>query len=173
MSITEPPPIVASPVYERISATRKAEVVRELRNLLGARYVLHSQYDLTMYEYDASIDRSKPDIVVLPATTEEIATIVKIAARYGVPVVPRGAGTGLSGGAIPLYGGIVIVFTRMNRILEIDYENLRAIIQPGLVNLHLNLALNPKGFLMYQIPVVNVHVLLVAMWEKMREAHIR
>ena len=146
MSITERSPIVASPVYERMSATHKAEVVQELRNLLGARYVLHSQYDLTMYEYDASIDRSKPDIVVLPATTEEVAAIVKIAARHGVPVVPRGAGTGLSGGAIPLYGGIVIVFTRMNRILEIDYENLHAIIQPGLVNLHLNLTLNPKGF---------------------------
>src|SRR5437879_5815468 len=117
MTIVELPPPVASTAYERISETRKVELVRELSVLLGARHVLHSLYDLTMYEYDASIDRSRPDVVVLPATAQEIAAIVKIAARYNVPVVPRGAGTGLSGGAIPVYGGILIVFTRMNRIL--------------------------------------------------------
>src|SRR5579859_5523798 len=103
-----------------------------------------------LYEYDASIDRSTPDMVVLPATTEEVAAIVKIARRFQVPVVPRGAGTGLSGGAVPIHGGIVIVFTRMNRILELDYDNLRAVVQPGLVNLHLSNALNPGGF--YYVP---------------------
>src|SRR5713101_7920175 len=117
MSITElPPSPVTAPVFERISATKKAIVVRELSDLLGARYVLHTPYDLMMYEYDASIDRSTPDVVVLPATTGDVAAIVKIAARHNVPVVPRGAGTGLSGGAIPVYGGIVIAFARMNRI---------------------------------------------------------
>jgi glycolate oxidase len=151
MSITElSPTAVTPPLYERMSAEKKAEVVRELSNLLGARYVLHSPYDLMLYEYDASIDRSTPDIVVMPASTEDVAAIVKIAASYAVPVVPRGAGTGLSGGAIPIYGGIVIVFTRMNRILEVDYKNLRAVVQPGLVNLHLSNALNPQGF--YYVP---------------------
>ncbi|QBD78236.1 FAD-binding protein [Ktedonosporobacter rubrisoli] len=145
MSITELPPVTA-PVYERMSEARKAEVVHELCQILGPRYVLHSPYDLTLYEYDASIDRSKPEIVVLPSTTAEVVAIVKIAARYGTPVVPRGAGTGLSGGAIPVYGGIVIAFSRMNRILEVDYTNLRAVVQPGLVNLHLSNALNPQGF---------------------------
>jgi glycolate oxidase len=150
MSITELPPTTVSPAYERLSASRKAEVVRELSNVLGTRYVLHSPYDLTLYEYDASIDRGKPDIVVLPATTQDVAEIVKIAGRYHVPIIPRGAGTGLSGGAIPIYGGIVIVFTRMNRILEVDVDNLRAIVQPGLVNLHLSVALGPQGF--YYVP---------------------
>src|SRR5713226_4172549 len=151
MSIAELPSLpVTATLFQRISATKKVEVVRELRALLGARYVLYTPYDLMLYEYDASIDRSTPDIVVLPASTEEVAQIVKIAARHHVPVVPRGAGTGLSGGAIPLYGGIVIVFTRMNRVLEIDYTNLRAVVQPGLVNLHLSTALNPQGF--YYVP---------------------
>ncbi|HEX7735393.1 MAG TPA: FAD-linked oxidase C-terminal domain-containing protein [Ktedonobacteraceae bacterium] len=150
MSITELPLAVAAPLFERLSEQKKAEVVRDLSILLGARYVLSSPYDLMLYEYDASIDRSKPDIVVLPSTTEEVAEIVKIAARYDIPVVPRGAGTGLSGGAVPIYGGIVIVFARMNRILEVDYENLRAVVQPGLVNLHLSNALNSTGF--YYVP---------------------
>src|SRR5258707_9148487 len=150
MSITELPPPTVTPLYERLTAEKKAAVVRELSASLGARYVLHTPYDLMLYEYDASIDHSTPDIVVLPATTEEVAAIVKIAARHNVPVVPRGAGTGLSGGAIPIYGGIVIAFARMNRILEIDYDNLRVVVQPGLVYLHLSLALNPKGF--YYVP---------------------
>src|SRR5216684_5701662 len=151
MSIAElPPPPATSPIFERISPERKAEVVHELSALLGARYVLHSPYDLMLYEYDASIDRSTPDIVVLPASTEEVAAIVKIASHHNVPVVPRGAGTGLSGGAIPIYGGIVVIFTRMNRILEVDYANLRAVVQPGLVNLHLSNALNPEGY--YYVP---------------------
>lgn len=150
MSITELPLTGASPLFERLSVSKKKEVVRELSTLLGTRYVLSSPYDLMLYEYDASIDRSRPDIVVLPSTTEEVAAIVKIAARYDVPVVPRGAGTGLSGGAIPVYGGIIIAFARMNRILEVDYENLRAVVQPGLVNLHLSNALNPAGF--YYVP---------------------
>jgi glycolate oxidase len=150
MSITELPLATVSPLYERMSVERKAGVVRALSNVLGERYVLHSPYDLTLYEYDASIDRGKPDIVVLPATTEDVAQIVKIAARYRVPVIPRGAGTGLSGGAIPIYGGIVLVFTRMNRVLEIDYTNLRAVVQPGLVNLHLSTALSAQGF--YYVP---------------------
>src|SRR5579872_2433791 len=152
MSITElsPTTVTRPPLYERMPAEKKAEVVRELSALLGARYVLHTPYDLMLYEYDASIDRSVPDVVVLPASTEDVAAIVKIAARHNVPVVPRGAGTGLSGGAIPIYGGIIIVFTRMNRILEIDYDNLRAVVQPGLVNLHLSNALNPQGY--YYVP---------------------
>ncbi len=131
MTITELPPPTTTAIFERLSPARKAEVVRELSALLGARYVLHTAYDLMMYEYDASIDRSTPDIVVMPACTEDVVAIV-------------------SGGAIPVYGGIVMVFSRMNRVLEVDYDNLRAVVQPGLVNLHLSNALNPQGF--YYVP---------------------
>src|SRR3984893_18043603 len=108
MSITElPPPSTTTSLYERMSAEKKAGVVRELSDVIGARYVLYTPYDLMMYEYDASIDRSTPDVVVLPASAEEVAAVVKIAARHHVPVVPRGSGTGLSGGAIPIYCGTV------------------------------------------------------------------
>ncbi|EFH88789.1 FAD-binding oxidoreductase [Ktedonobacter racemifer] len=151
MSIAERPTAgTTASVYERVTPETKEALVRELTQLLGMRHVLHSPYDLALYEYDASIERGRPDIVAFPASTEDVAAIVKCARRYHIPVVPRGAGTGLSGGAIPRYGGIVIVFTRMNQILEIDYENLRAVVQPGLVNLHLSHALNPHGF--YYVP---------------------
>ncbi len=152
MSIAErlPLSVESPPVYHRISSAQKAEIVGELNTLLGERHVLHAPYDLALYEYDASIDRGKPDIVVFPSTSQEVAAIVKLGNKYNVPIVPRGAGTGLSGGALPIHGGIVIVFTRMNRILEVDYENLRAVVQPGLVNLHLSNALMPQGF--YYVP---------------------
>src|SRR5256885_16917186 len=108
MSIAELPSTPTTPpLFERISTVKKIEVVRELSALLGARFVLHTPYDLMLYEYDASIDRSTPDIVVLPASTEDVAAIVKIAAHHPVPVIPCGAGTGPSGGAIPLSGGNV------------------------------------------------------------------
>ncbi|GCE46488.1 glycolate oxidase [Thermosporothrix hazakensis] len=147
MSIIEK---TAGTTDRRLSTAQKASVVQELRGLLGTRNVLSTPYDLTLYEYDASIERGKPDIVVLPSSTEEVAAIVRLAARYQIPVVPRGAGTGLSGGAVPIQGGIVISFARMNRILEIDIPNLRAVVQPGLVNLHLSNALLPQGF--YYVP---------------------
>src|SRR5260370_27653210 len=102
MSITElPPPSTTAPLYERMSAGKKAGVVSELSDVIGARYVLYTPYDLMLYEYDASIDRSTPEIVVLPASTEEEASIVKIAASHHVPVVPRRAGTGFSALPIP------------------------------------------------------------------------
>ncbi|HET8912815.1 MAG TPA: FAD-linked oxidase C-terminal domain-containing protein [Ktedonobacteraceae bacterium] len=150
MSITELPPNETKPLYERLSAAKKTKVVQALSQAIGEKYVLHHPYDLMLYEYDASIDRSTPDIVVIPANANEVSEIVKIARGNQVPVVPRGAGTGLSGGAIPVYGGIIVVFTRMNRILEVDYENHFAVIQPGLVNLHLSNALTPHGF--YYVP---------------------
>src|SRR5690242_7810512 len=98
------------PLYTRMSEATKATVVRELQQTLGKAHVLYTPYDVALYEYDASIERARPDIVVLPSNNREVAEIVKIASRYHVPVVPRGAGTGLSGGAIPIYGGIVIAF---------------------------------------------------------------
>lgn len=142
--------VTAQPYKQRLSQQQKSMLVSELQTFLGHAHVLYAPYDMALYEYDASIERARPDIVVFPADSQDVARIVKLARQYDVPIVPRGAGTGLSGGAIPRYGGIVIVFTRMNRILAVDYENMRAIVQPGLVNLHLSNSLSPHGF--YYVP---------------------
>ena len=120
-------------------------LIRELKAALGKRWVLHAPEDLLVYEYDATIDRSLPEAVVLPESTEEVAAAVGISRRYGLPVTARGAGTGLSGGAIPCVGGVVIVTTRMSRILELDAENRLAVVQPGVINLDISKAAAPFG----------------------------
>lgn len=119
---------------------------RKIIDLVGPRGYLDRPEDLSLYEYDGSIDKARPELVVFPKTTEEVAAIVRITAQNGVPIVGRGAGTGLSGGAIPLAGGVVIGFSRMNRILEIDIENERAVLQPGVVNLDITLAVQSFGY---------------------------
>ncbi|MDP9180163.1 MAG: FAD-binding protein [Chloroflexota bacterium] len=120
-------------------------LIRELQAAIGKRWVLHAPEDLLVYEYDATIDRSLPEAVVLPQSTEDVAAAVRIARRHGLPVTARGSGTGLSGGAIPCEGGVVIVTTRMNRILELDAENRLAVVQPGVINLHISQAAAPLG----------------------------
>src|SRR6202140_3818893 len=115
-------------------------VVEELRQLLPAEQVLWHDYDLMPFEYDGSIDKHRPAAVVFPLSTEEVSAIVKICNKLDVPYTARGAGTGLSGGAIPAHGGVLVNLARMNRILEIDVENMRAIVEPGVVNLRLGLA---------------------------------
>ena len=116
------------------------EAKNELIALLGPRGYLDRPEDLLLYEYDGSIDKARPELVVFPRSTEDVVAIVKITARHNVPIVGRGAGTGLSGGAIPRAGGVTIGFSRMNRILEIDLANERAVVQPGVVNLDITMA---------------------------------
>ena len=118
----------------------------QLVGLLGARAVLDQPSDLTLYEYDGGVDKAKPELVVFPRSTEHVAAIVKIAREHNLPFVGRGSGTGLSGGAIARRGGIMIGFARMNRILEIDLENERAVVEPGVVNLDVTLAVQRQGY---------------------------
>jgi glycolate oxidase len=112
----------------------------ELAALLGPRNCLDKPEDLVLYEYDGGVDMHRPDMVVFPRSTEHVAEIVRITGRHGIPIVGRGAGTGLSGGAIPRAGGVTVSFARMNQILEIDLANERAVVQPGVVNLDITLA---------------------------------
>jgi glycolate oxidase len=119
---------------------------KNIHDLLGPRGYLDQPEDLTLYEYDGSVDKARPELVVFPKSTEDIAAIVEISNRFGIPIVGRGAGTGLSGGAIPRAGGIVISFARMNRVLKIDLENERAVLEPGVVNLEITQAVERQGY---------------------------
>jgi glycolate oxidase len=118
----------------------------QIEKLLGPRGYLYKPEDLTLYEYDGGVDKSRPDLVVFPQSTAEVVSIVKLAAEYNLPLVGRGAGTGLSGGAIARAGGIVVSFSRMNQILEIDLPNERAVVQPGVVNLDITQAVEADGY---------------------------
>ena len=124
----------------------KNELVQALTRILGPEQVLFSETDLLVYSYDGSLHSALPDVVVLPRSTEEVSAIVALASKEGIPIVARGSGTNLSGGSIPLKGGIVIHFSRMNRILEIDVENQRAVVETGVLNLDLQNALSPYGY---------------------------
>jgi glycolate oxidase len=118
----------------------------ELRQIVGKENVLDSGVDLQLYKYDAYLEERRPDAVVFVHSTEEVAGVVKVCNKFGVPFVPRGGGTNLSGGTIPVKGGVVIEMIRMNRILEVDCANLRARVQPGMFNLEFGNALAPLGY---------------------------
>ena len=109
-----------------------------MRAIVGDANVVSHPEDLLVFEYDGSIDRGMPEAVVFPSTVEEVSRAMALAYREGVPVVGRGSGTGLSGGAISPPGGIQIAFTRMNRILEVDAENRTVTVEPGVINLDLD-----------------------------------
>jgi glycolate oxidase len=126
---------------------RKSAIRRELEALLGTRAVLGDPDELLTYESDGlTLFRALADFVVFPTSTEQVAAVVRLAAREQLPFVARGAGTGLSGGCLPAEGGLVISLMRLNRILEVDYDNQLAVVEPGVVNLHLSWAVAPQGF---------------------------
>lgn len=113
------------------------KVIDEIIGIVGKDKVLTSPEDRRCYAYDARTDGVIPDLVVFPSSAEDVSGILKLANRHLFPVIPRGQGTGLTGGSIPLSGGVVLVFSKMNRILEIDTENLIAVVEPGVINFDL------------------------------------
>lgn len=124
---------------------RRRELIAALRDVVGEDYALYRPEDLRLYEYDGTIEKSTPYAVVLPATPGEVAGCIRVARQYGLPVTPRGAGTGLSGGAVPAERGIVIATPRMRRILEIDVRNRIAVVEPGVVNIQVSEAAAKHG----------------------------
>ncbi|MGH9711491.1 MAG: FAD-binding oxidoreductase [Candidatus Acidiferrales bacterium] len=120
-------------------------LLSELENLLGKDSVLSRPEDLLLYEYDGSVEIARPQCIVFPRAAADVVRIVELANRYKIPIVGRGAGTGLSGGALARHGGIIVSFARMNQILEIDAGNQRAVVQPGVVNSDLNAAVARAG----------------------------
>jgi glycolate oxidase len=125
----------------------KDTMIAELVRLVGKENVLSSAMHYRLYEYDASLIRSKPDCIVLPTSTEQVAKVVKFAHDHNIRMIARGAGTNLSGGSVSIQGGIAIVMTKMNQILEMDIENQRVVVQPGVVTLDLKNVLAKHGYL--------------------------
>jgi glycolate oxidase len=130
-----------------MTASAIESLVKQLRRSLGPKNVLSASSDLVAYECDAfTIEKHRPDAVVFPTTTEQVAEIVRLCAEHRVPIVPRGAGTSLAGGCLPVGGGVVVLLTRMKRILDIDLRNRVAVVEAGVPNLQLSRALAGSGF---------------------------
>ena len=122
------------------------DVVAALRDIVGPQNVITTEPDLSLYGRDETEDlQYRAEVAVLPETTEQVSRILALSYERDIPITPRGAGTGLSGGALPIHGGIVLSVSRMNRILEIDEDNLMARVQPGVINQVLSEAVEEKG----------------------------
>lgn len=115
----------------------ESKVIDEIRSIVGKENVMDSMEERQCYSYDARTDGIVPDLIVFPSSAVEVSGILKLANRHGFPVIPRGQGTGLTGGAIPVVEGVVLVFTKMDRILELDTENLIAVVEPGVITFNL------------------------------------
>lgn len=125
-----------------------AAVETELARIVGRRHLRTAEAERATYAKDAlTVHRRTPGVVVLPGSREELIAVVRLLARYGLSFVPRGAGTGLSGGALASEDAILVVLTRLNRILEVDRRNRRAVVEPGVVNQRLSAAVAPYGLL--------------------------
>jgi glycolate oxidase len=123
----------------------QAALVQALRRIVGPDGVSGADHDQLVHEYDASFDTHLPTLIVWPTTTEQVVQVVRLARQAGMPVVPRGAGTGLAGGSVPTRGGLIVSTTRMKRLLALDPRNRRALVEPGYVNLDLSAAARPHG----------------------------
>jgi FAD/FMN-containing dehydrogenases len=111
-------------------------IIEKLISIVGESNIITDDVELLVYEADGSfVYTAKPDVVVFPRSTEEVTRVVRVAWENRVPIVGRGSGTSLSGGALPIEGGIVISLARMNRVLELDVENETATVEAGVINL--------------------------------------
>lgn len=138
--------MTASAVSSVVASERMSSLVAQLAEIVGRDGLLSAREELLVYECDGyTIEKNSPDVVVFPTTTEQVVAIVKACVAANVPFVPRGAGTSLAGGCLPVGGGVMIALTRMRRILEVNLEDRYAVVEPGLVNVHLTNHLKGSG----------------------------
>lgn len=116
-----------------------------LKKIVGQHNVTEKPEECMCYAYDATAQHFLPDAVVFPQTSDEVSGILTLASNHHIYVIPRGSGSGMTGGSLPVHGGIVLVTTRMNRILEIDCDNFIAVVEPGVITGHLHKAVEKKG----------------------------
>jgi len=120
-------------------------IITELENIIGKDGVLHSPEDLAVYSYDGTFEEHRPDLVVLPRSTDQVSQVIQIAARERIPVVTRGMASGLAAASVPFSGGIVLCMTRMDRVLEIDEQNAIAHVEAGVVTADLQVLVEKRG----------------------------
>lgn len=132
------------------------DIIREIERIVGIRNVIMDEEAMLPYSHDeTSADQYgvMPGIVITPISTEQVAALVKLANKHLIPITPRGAGSGLSGGAIPIYGGMLLSMERMNRVLEIDYENMLIVVEPGLITNEINSLVADHGLFFAGYPM--------------------
>src|ERR1700727_383145 len=138
---------VAMPPSDDTVLARRAEIVAALKRIVPGEGVIDSETAMRPYESDGlTAYRQLPMVVVLPSTTEQVAAVLAYCHRQGIKVVPRGAGTSLSGGALPLGDGVLLGMAKFNRVREIDYDNRVAVVEPGVTNLAVSQAVGQAGF---------------------------
>ena len=120
-------------------------IIKEFGAIVGPEHLLTTPEERWGYAYDATDQAHMPDLVVFPGSAAEVAAMVRLANEHRFPVVPRGAGTGRSGGSVPIEGGVVVVLTRLNRILEISRPDLVAVVEPGVILSRLKQAVEAEG----------------------------
>jgi glycolate oxidase len=132
-----------------VSTTKKftSKLLKRFRRIVGADGMLCDPDELLVYECDGYVvEKKTPDVVLFPTSTEQVVAIVKLCNEFDVPFIPRGAGTSLAGGTLPVGGGVMITLTRMRSILEVNLRDRYAVVEPGLVNVHLTQHLKGTGF---------------------------
>lgn len=123
------------------------EIRRELEQIVGRDRATDAPENLVAYSYDAFTEERRPDIVLFPVSTEEVSAVMRIAYRESIPVTARGSGTNLAGESVPVRGGIVVSLTRMDRILSVDAKNRTATVEPGVINMDLQRAVEQQGMM--------------------------
>src|SRR5215510_3212128 len=138
---------VMMPVPDARILARRDEIVRALRAIVPGEGVIAGEREMRPYESDGlTAYRQLPMVVVLPDTTEQVARVLRYCHEHGIKVVPRGAGTSLSGGALPLGDGVLLGMGKFNRIREVDFENRVTVVEPGVTNLAITQAVEHRGF---------------------------
>src|SRR6187549_2139441 len=121
-------------MYTNVKSGLTAEIINDFKAIVGENFVLYNEEVLNKYAHDETENlHFLPDVVIKPRTAEEISAVMKLCNQHLIPVTPRGAGTGLSGGALPHLGGVLISFERMNSIVDIDERNLQVTVEPGVI----------------------------------------
>ena len=144
------------------------DIKEALIEVVGQEIFTDLLIDLVSYSYDASDHNHRPDAAVWPTDSEQVSLILAMAGKRRIPVIPRGAGTGLAGAAVPVRGGLVMDMCKMNRLVDIRIEDRLTVVQPGVVYADLQKALSPYGFFSRRtLPAVR-YVRLAATWRPMQ-----